>query len=233
MWRLQKKRRPKRIEVPQDLAAAEIPEIEIVEETPAGTAPEPEAAESAEEVDLSAEWASLLEETKEPEHAPVAASSGAPGCPAGTVYAPPPKSSSCPNLLSKSEKSEELPAEAVRAEPLVAAYEDTGHEEFHVPVEAIDPEDWTAPPARCCRLKLLAKHQRTAPVEEEIGQHVEELLPGRRADGASRFRNMPKLPRRGASQHWKSRKPHFQKYRRHNQSSNWTRNSNWCWSRRK
>ena len=50
--------------------AEEVPEIEVIEPTPeAESIPvdgEPQAAE-AEEVDLSAEWASLVEETREPE----------------------------------------------------------------------------------------------------------------------------------------------------------------------
>ncbi len=167
---------PQAIEVPQDLAEAEIPEIEMVGETPAGTAPEPEAAEAAEEVDLSAEWASLLEETKEPEHAPVAAT------PVPPVAPPVPSTSApeefaLPELVVEEEKSEELPAEAVPAEPLVAAYEDTGHEEFPVPVEEADPENWTAPPANV-PVEVAGQTPGTAPAQQEIRQHVEELLPG-------------------------------------------------------
>ena len=63
-----------------------------------------------------------------------------------------------------------------RSEPLVAAYEDTGHEEFHVPVEAVDPEDWTAPIADV-PAEPHVHAQETTPVEEEIEQHAEALLP--------------------------------------------------------
>ncbi|MGB9431489.1 MAG: hypothetical protein WBQ89_04545, partial [Candidatus Acidiferrum sp.] len=151
-------------EVPQNPAEAEVPEIEIAEETA------PEVAAASEEVDLSAEWASLLEETKEP--APVAAA---------PVVAPRPavpeaEEIELPDLVVEEEKSEDVPPEAIAMEPLVAAYDDTGHEEFHVPVEAVDPEDWTAPIADV-PAEPPVHAQETTPVEEEIEQHAEALLP--------------------------------------------------------
>jgi len=153
-------------EVPQNLTEAEVPEIEIVEETP------PEVAAASEEVDLSAEWASLLEETKEPAPAPVAAAPVVPPAP----VAPEAEEIELPDLVVEEEKSEDVPAEAIAIEPLVAAYEDTGHEEFHVPVEAVDPEDWTAPIADV-PAEPPVHAQETTPVEEEIEQHAEALLP--------------------------------------------------------
>jgi len=89
-------------------AVEEIPEVEIVEATSPADVPETVVASASEEVDLSGEWASLLEETKEHEPQPSAAQAGP-------------------------------------TEPIVPAYEETGHAEFHVPVEAVDPEDWTSP----------------------------------------------------------------------------------------
>jgi tetratricopeptide (TPR) repeat protein len=151
-------------ELPQNLAEAEVPEVEIVEETP------PEVAAASEEVDLSAEWASLLEETKEP--APVAAAPVVPPRP----VAPEVEEMELPDLVVEEEKSAEAPAEAIPMEPLVAAYEDTGHEEFHVPVEAVDPEDWTAPIADV-PAEPPAHAEETSPVEEVIEQHAEALLP--------------------------------------------------------
>ena len=153
-------------EVPQNLAEAEVPEIEIVAETP------PEVAAASEEVDLSAEWASLLEETKEPAPGPVAAAAAVPPAP----VAPEAEEIELPDLVVEEEKSEDVPAEAIPTEPLVAAYEDTGHEEFHVPVEAVDPEDWTAPIADV-PAEPAVHAQETTPVEEEIEQHAEALLP--------------------------------------------------------
>src|SRR6516165_5583641 len=44
----------------------ELPEMEIVEKTPQPAEAQPSARSQREEVDLSSEWASLLEETKEP-----------------------------------------------------------------------------------------------------------------------------------------------------------------------
>jgi pilus assembly protein FimV len=51
--------------VPQ--VAAELPGIEVTKPPEVTTAPQAAAESTAEEVDLSAEWASLLEETREPE----------------------------------------------------------------------------------------------------------------------------------------------------------------------
>jgi len=155
----------------EELAQAEVPEIEIVEETPTPETAETASAGKHEEVDLSAEWASLLEETKEPEpteqaDAPVAAEASS-STPAMEEF-------EIPELVVEEEKAEEPPAEAAASEPLVPAYEETGHESVHVPPEAIDGEDWTAqlgitePPAA---------EQVPAPIEEEIGQHAQSLLP--------------------------------------------------------
>lgn len=119
-------------------AAKELPEIEITEHRPEPAAAEPVADSEPEEVDLSAEWASLLEETKE--H------------PAGDA------------------------AEPAQAEPLVPAYEDTGHSEFHVPVEAVDPEGQSSRFAEISAEQPLKAGPGAPP--EEIAPHAqEELLP--------------------------------------------------------
>ncbi|HKN23933.1 MAG TPA: tetratricopeptide repeat protein [Candidatus Acidoferrum sp.] len=160
------------VEVPQDLAEAEIPEIEIVDEAAEAATPEPVAAAS-EEVDLSAEWASLLEETREPEPAPVAEAPVVPPAPA----APAVEEFELPELVVEEPQAEELPADAIPAEPLVAAYEETGHAEVHVPVEALDPEDWTST-VEDVPAENPVPTPENVPVEDGIGQHAEVLLPG-------------------------------------------------------
>jgi tetratricopeptide (TPR) repeat protein len=160
------------VEVAQDLAEAEIPEIEIVDEAAEAATPEPVAAAS-EEVDLSAEWASLLEETREPETAPVAEAPVVPPAPA----APAVEEFELPELVVEEPQAEELPADAIPAEPLVAAYEETGHAEVHVPVEALDPEDWTST-VEDVPAENPVPTPENVPVEDGIGQHAEGLLPG-------------------------------------------------------
>src|SRR5271166_5692954 len=160
------------VEVPQDLVEAEIPEIEIVDEAAEAATPEPVAAAS-EEVDLSAEWASLLEETREPEPAPVAEAPVVPPAPA----APAVEEFELPELVVEEPQAEELPADAIPAEPLVAAYEETGHAEVHVPVEALDPEDWTST-VEDVPAENPVPTPENVPVEDGIGQHAEVLLPG-------------------------------------------------------
>ena len=126
-------------EVPPPAVEEEAPKIEIIEKAPVESAPEPVQAE-AEEVDLSSEWASMLEETREPE--PAAAAN----------------------------------VEPAKAEEIVPAYEETGHSEFHVPVEAVDPEDWTIPEAEIQAELPEAAPSSTPVPAEEIEIHAEEVL---------------------------------------------------------
>src|SRR6516162_1203114 len=118
---------------PSSLAAAdapsaeaeELPEIEIVEETPEPAAAEATAGSRTEEVDLSAEWARLLEETKD----------------ASLTATPPAKS-------PEPESEEDQPAGAAaepQAETPLPKSEGTGLAEFHVPVEAVDQEAGPSP----------------------------------------------------------------------------------------
>jgi pilus assembly protein FimV len=170
----------KSTQLPRELADAEIPEIEVVQESAPEVAADSVSSE-AEEVDLSAEWASLLEETKEPETTPV--SPVTPSAPVAHVPAEPSAPAaeegeefSLPEFVAEEEKPKELPVEAVPAEPLVAAYENTGHEEFHVPVEEVDPESWEVASSDA-PAKPPVHAQKSVPETLEIG-HVEELLPG-------------------------------------------------------
>jgi tetratricopeptide (TPR) repeat protein len=150
----------------------EIPEIEIVEVTPSESVPKPAAASAPEEVDLSAEWASLLEETKDLEPQPSAAAPVHPPAPAK----PKAKEIPLPELIVEEGKSEEVTAEEIPAEPIVPAFEETGHAELRVPVEAVDPEAWSAPDAEI-PAGLPAAAQGGAPAEEGEEHGKPALLP--------------------------------------------------------
>ena len=155
--------------ISQEAAEAEIPEIEIVEEVPAEVAAAPEAAEESEEVDLSAEWASLVEETKEPEPATIAGASS-------EAATPDIEEITVPKAVVEEEPVAEAPVETAPARPLVAASGDANPEEFSVPVESVDADDWTSQlPAEPAEHPVPA--QETVQASEEIGQHAEELLP--------------------------------------------------------
>jgi tetratricopeptide (TPR) repeat protein len=154
-------------EAPQELSEAETPEIEIVEGA-ASEADEPKAA-SPEEVDLSDEWASLLEETKEE---PAAAAPEV----AKESAAPEASELEVPEFVVEREESSEQPAEAGLSEPLVAASEDAGDEEFKVPLAAIEGWD-EVPAAEQTAEEPAAAAEATALVEDEIGQHADALLP--------------------------------------------------------
>jgi hypothetical protein len=131
---------------------------------------EPVAASETEEVDLSTEWASLLEETKERPAQPSEASSAAHVEPeAGKI--------DMPEFVVEDEKAAEAPVGAAPGEPLVPAYEETGHPEFQVPVEAMDPEDWTSPVAELSQ-EVAASREGAAPVEDVEKQGPPSLLPG-------------------------------------------------------
>ncbi len=155
--------------ISQEAAQAEIPEIEIVEEVPVEVAAAPEAAEESEEVDLSAEWASLVEETKEPEPAAIAGASSEAGTPDIEEI-------TVPKAVVEEEPVADAPVETAPAKPLVAASGDANPEEFSVPVESVDADDWTSQlPAEPAEHPVPA--QETVQASEEIGQHAEELLP--------------------------------------------------------
>ena len=160
-------------EISQEAAEAEVPEIEIVDEVPAEVATAPEAGEESEEVDLSAEWASLVEETKEPEPATMAGAST-------DASTPDIEEITVPEAGVEEDPAADVPVEIVPAKPLVAASGKVSPEEFSVPVESVDADDWTSqlpaePAGRPVPAQELA--QKTVQASEEIGQHAEELLP--------------------------------------------------------
>ncbi|MGB2634053.1 MAG: tetratricopeptide repeat protein [Candidatus Acidiferrum sp.] len=165
-------------EAPQAAVEMKLPEVQMVEKVSAEAPVEPAAEAEAEEVDLSAEWASLLEETKEPEATPVVPQVSAPQAP--PVHAAPADSVQefeIPELTMEEFKAEDLPAEPTPSEPLVAAHQDTGHSEFPVPAASEEePDDWSSLLADAGVPATPAEE--AAPVEDEIGQHHQELLPG-------------------------------------------------------
>ncbi len=120
--------------IPAPEAVVELPEIEIIEE-----AAEPQAqpqAESTEEVDLSSEWSSLLEETKpQPEHAepPAQAAAEVPEAAAEPVV----EEIELSDFLNEPEVSAEVPppAEPVQASAPAAEHGETM--EFEVPVQPV------------------------------------------------------------------------------------------------
>jgi pilus assembly protein FimV len=112
-------------ELTEKPAGEEIAEIEVGE---------------PEEVDLSAEWASLLEQTREREPQASAAPTVKPA-----PAKPAPEEIELPELFVEKEKPAEAPAAAIPAKPRVPAQEETDHPEFQVPVEAVEPEAWGSP----------------------------------------------------------------------------------------
>jgi pilus assembly protein FimV len=158
-------------ELPKEPAQAEIPEMEVVKEAPV----EPAGA-AHEEVDLSNEWASLLEETKEPGSAPE--SQSATPVPAPVNEKPAPGSTATPPAIEEFALPE-LGVEGIA--PAVDAHEETGQPEVTMsPQESVDAEDWTAQlldeAAKTAESPAEAQPQE-APADGGVGQHSEGLLP--------------------------------------------------------
>ena len=149
-----------------EVTAEELPEIEVVE-TPVEPAAQ-EIENAPEEVDLSSEWASLLEETKEPEPASEAT--------AATPAAPSEQEAEEISLDDLVSEEEPAAAQALQESPheeLVPASEETGHSEFHVPVEEVDPESW----GTVAEEIAAGTESPGAPGPgEEITEHAEETL---------------------------------------------------------
>jgi tetratricopeptide (TPR) repeat protein len=153
-----------------EIKSEELPEIEVIE-----TPVEPPAAAAPEEVDLSSEWASLLEETKEPETPPTAA-----GSPESTVSTSQREVEeiSLADLVPEKETPTAIPQEEIPHEELVPATEDTGHAEFHVPVEEVDPESWGSPLEEMAAepVAQAPEAEPAAAPAEQIAEHVPEAL---------------------------------------------------------
>jgi tetratricopeptide (TPR) repeat protein len=146
----------------EEAPAAEVPEIELVEPAEGET----KAAAQPEEVDLSAEWASLLEEASL-EHAAPAPQARPPASPQAIEF-------EVPEFSIEEEKVESVPVEAAEGRSPVAAHEDAGNDEFQVPLEPAEI-DWeitsaeqpSEPPARA---------EETLQ-GEEMRQHPDAILP--------------------------------------------------------
>jgi len=160
--------------VPEAVAQVKdgISELPVVEEVPsrAPAVPTEVAAAEPEEVDLSDEWATLLEETKAP--APVAETPAVSAVPAAAA----PEDIELPEFEVEEIKAEEPLVEAAPASPVPAAHEEPSPEEFAVPA---DSDDWTNLLAEVeTPAKQSAEADAMAAAEDEIGKHVEALLPG-------------------------------------------------------
>jgi tetratricopeptide (TPR) repeat protein len=129
--------------------AEEPPEIEMEEASE--PAPQSTAEAQPEEVDLSSEWASLLEETREQTAKPEAAAPA--------------------NVVEEKARASARP-ESAKAQPPVPA-EDSGHSEFPVPAEEVDQEARPSPlPEES--VELPASTDGSRPTEE--APHAEEQL---------------------------------------------------------
>ncbi len=165
--------------VAQDAAAEvqeEEPEIEIIE--PAPEAADAQPVSTAEEVDLSSEWASLLEETKEPE--PKTKTKGL--SPAPEAAAPSnAEELELPELVPEDETPVQIPDELLPHEILVAPTDDIGKPAIAVPADAEDPEGWTSPQeeisAGTPASPANAPTAPSTPQAAEIAAQHQELLP--------------------------------------------------------
>ena len=161
----------------QDAAAGvqkDVPEIEIIEPVPEAAEAQPVSA--SEEVDLSSEWASLLEETKEPEPK-TGGLSPAPEAAAPTNV----EEVELPELVLEDETPVQIPDELLPHEILVAATDDIGKPAVAVPTDADDPEGWSN------ELEEISAGTPASPADaptapgtphpEEVAAQHQELLP--------------------------------------------------------
>src|SRR5208283_1720085 len=163
--------------VVQDASAEvqeEEPEIEIVEPVPEAAHAQP--VSTAEEVDLSSEWASLLDETKEPEPKTKGLS------PAPEAAAPSDaEEGELPELVLEDETPVQIPDELLPHETLVAPTDDIGKPAIAVPAGAEDPEGWTSPleeiSAETPAPPANAPATPGTPQAPEIAAQHQELLP--------------------------------------------------------
>ena len=149
---------------PMPQIVAELPGIEITKPPEVTAAPEAAAESTAEEVDLSAEWASLLEETKEPQ-APLEEPSAGEGVPAETASEEADLASSFLEQAMSMKKS--TPAKPGKAQEELP--------EFEVPADSPMAEEAAIPSAEI-PAELTAAEQRAALAAQVFKQH-EKLLP--------------------------------------------------------
>jgi tetratricopeptide (TPR) repeat protein len=149
---------------PVPKVSAELPGIEITKPPEVAAAPQAATESASEEVDLSAEWASLLEETKEPATPLEEISAGRP-VPAAPASEEADLASSFLEQAMSMKKSTPVPPEK-RSEELP---------EFEVPADSPVAEETDTPSAEI-PAEMTAAEQRAALAEQVFKQH-EELLP--------------------------------------------------------
>jgi pilus assembly protein FimV len=149
---------------PVPKVSAELPGIEITKPPEVTAPPSSTAASAAEEVDLSAEWASLLEETKEPETPLEEISADKPAHARATSEEADLASSFLEQAMSMKKSAPAKPAKASEEVP-----------EFEVPADSPVEEE---APSQVAEIptELTAAEQRAALAEQVFKQH-EELLP--------------------------------------------------------
>jgi len=150
--------------VPARQPAAELPGIEITKPPEVSAAPQASADSAAEEVDLSAEWASLLEETREPGTSLEEISANKP-VPAETTSDDADLASSFLEQAMSMKKS--TPARPKKASEELP--------EFEVPADSPVEEEATSQVAEI-PTELTTAEQR-APLSEKVFKQHEELLP--------------------------------------------------------
>ena len=170
---------------------AELPGIEITKPPEVTAAPEAAAESTAEEVDLSAEWASLLEETKEPQ-APLEEHSADHGVPAETASEDADLASSFLEQAMSMKKStparpekapEELPEFEVPADAPMA-------EEAAIPVAEIPAEPTAAELRATLAEEVLKQHQALLP-NAELTRPPSPDHPGVAAEGREPTLELP------------------------------------------
>lgn len=176
---------PQPVETEPVAESATVVSAEGAEELPveASAEPVPEVADAqpvsaSEEVDLSSEWASLPEETKEPEHK----GKGKGVSPSPKVAAPSNvEGVELPDVVLEDETPVQVPDELVPREILVAPTDDIGTPQIAVPTDADNPEDWTSPQeeisAGAPASPTSAPTAPSTPQAADIAAQHKELLP--------------------------------------------------------
>jgi pilus assembly protein FimV len=149
---------------PAPQVAAELPGIEITKPPEVSAAPQTAAEATAEEVDLSAEWASLLEETREPA-APLEEIS------AGKAVTPETVSNEADLPASFLEQAMSMK----KSTPAQPAKPPAELPEFEVPADSPLEEEATTK-SKEIPVEMTAAEQRAALAEQVFKEH-EELLP--------------------------------------------------------
>ena len=168
--------------------AAELPGIEITK--PPEVTGAPAAAEStSEEVDLSAEWASLLEETREPQ-APLGAHPADQGVPAETASEEGDLASSFLEQAMSMKKSTPAKPEKVELPEFEVPADSPMAEEAAIPVEEIPAELAAADERATLANEVLKRHKELLP-EAELTTLASEEHPGVAAEGQEPTLDLP------------------------------------------